>query len=157
MSHEIGSAQDVAGFVRYSGGPHISFPFGGEWVSLDLRFRGPLEAKSFARGLNSILPGPRKGSSTLNAHLMVVAAAVYQRSTRNRFEVMVFLARRGPWRPQTPAGLRLSGHRSGQTLGAIKRVLGRLRLLPQISLSGSLAIRNSDFSGFQNSELPMNR
>ena len=44
-------------------------------VSLDLWFRGPLEAKSFVRAPKSTLPGPREGSSILNAHLVVVTAA----------------------------------------------------------------------------------
>ena len=42
---------------RYSGGPHIRFPFWGGRVPLDLRFRGPLEAKSFVRGRKIDPPG----------------------------------------------------------------------------------------------------
>ena len=39
----------------YSGGPHIRFLFGGGRVPPDLRFRGPLEAKSFVRGRKTLL------------------------------------------------------------------------------------------------------
>ncbi len=41
----------------YSGVPHRRFPFEGERVPLDLRFRGPLEAKSFVRGPKIDPPG----------------------------------------------------------------------------------------------------
>ncbi len=43
--------------VSYSGGPHIRFPCWGEGVHLDLRFRGPLEAKSVVRGPKIDPPG----------------------------------------------------------------------------------------------------
>ena len=42
---------------RYSGVPHTRFPFWGGRVPLDLRFRGPLEAKSFVRGPKIDPPG----------------------------------------------------------------------------------------------------
>ncbi len=51
----------------------VSF-FGGGRVPLDLRCRVPLEAKPFVRELTP--PGPREGSSILNAHLVVMSAAV---------------------------------------------------------------------------------
>ncbi len=48
--------------LEYSGGPHIRLSLWGGMVPLDLRFRGPLEAKSFV-GAPKIYPpgGPGKG------------------------------------------------------------------------------------------------
>ncbi len=48
-------------------------------VPLDLRFRGPLEAKFFVRSLKPTLLGPREGSSILDVDLAVMAAAVMPR------------------------------------------------------------------------------
>ena len=50
--------------------------FLGGRVPLDLRFRGPLEAKSFVRGRKIDPPGAREESSILNADLVVMTAAV---------------------------------------------------------------------------------
>ena len=50
--------------------------FLGGRVPLDLRFRGPLEAKSFVRAPKIDPPGAPGGSLILNAHLVVVTAAV---------------------------------------------------------------------------------
>ena len=64
-------------------GAHEIYPYSGYKVprvlgrvSLDLRFRGPLEAKYFVRCLKPTLPGPGEGSSILNVDLVVVTAAV---------------------------------------------------------------------------------
>ncbi len=70
--------QSVA-FGGYSGVPHIRFSFLGARAPLDLRFRGPLEAKSFVRGSKSTYLGPREGSLILNVDLVVMTAAVSDR------------------------------------------------------------------------------
>ncbi len=59
-----------------SGGPHIRFPFLGGGVPLDLRFRSPSRPNPWSRAVKSTLPGPREGSSILNAHVVVMSAAV---------------------------------------------------------------------------------
>jgi hypothetical protein len=59
----------------------VSF-FGGR-VALDLRLRGPLEAKSFVRAPKINLPWPREGSSILNVDLVVVTAAVFRKHPIN--------------------------------------------------------------------------
>ncbi len=62
--------------VLYSGVPHIRFPFGGEGSLWILGFGVPSKPNPSSGALKSALPGPREGSSILNAHLMVMSAAV---------------------------------------------------------------------------------
>ena len=62
--------------TRYSGVPHTRFPFWGEgslWI-LGLGVHSRPNPSSGAVKLT--LPGPREGSSILNAHLVVMSAAV---------------------------------------------------------------------------------
>ncbi len=54
--------------------PTYKVSFGGGKAPPDLRFRGPLEAKSSVWVLKSALSGPREGSSILNVDLAVVTA-----------------------------------------------------------------------------------
>ena len=65
--------------AEYSGGPctyKVSRIL--ERVPPDLRFRCPLDAKSFVRGPKIDLPGPRERSSILNAHLVIMSACFFQ-------------------------------------------------------------------------------
>ncbi len=62
--------------VEYSGGPHTGIH---EFWEVSLRILGslaPLGWNPQSGALKSTLPGPRKGSSILNADLVVVIAAV---------------------------------------------------------------------------------
>ncbi len=61
---------------RYSGGPQIRFFFGGEGSLWILGFGVPSRPNPSSGALKSTLPGPREGSSILNAHLVVMSAAV---------------------------------------------------------------------------------
>ncbi len=62
--------------LRYSGGPHIRFSLFRGRVPLDLRFRGPLEAKYFVRSPKIDPPGAPGRVFDLNVDLVVVTAAV---------------------------------------------------------------------------------
>ena len=62
---------------KYSGGPHIRFPFWGEGSLWILGFGVPSRPNPLSGAVKSVVPGPREGSSILNAHLVVMSAAVF--------------------------------------------------------------------------------
>jgi hypothetical protein len=62
--------------IPYSGVLHIRFPFWGGRPPCILGFGVPSRPNSSSGAPKWTLPGPRKGSSILNAHLVVMSAAV---------------------------------------------------------------------------------
>ena len=60
----------------YSGVPHTRFHFWGEGSLRILGFGVPSRPNPSSGALNSTLPGPREGTSILNAHLVVMSAVV---------------------------------------------------------------------------------
>ncbi len=69
--------------VRYSGGPHIRFPFCGDRCLRISSSGAPLERNPWSGALKLTLPGPREGSSIVNVDLVVMAAAVQQHMHEN--------------------------------------------------------------------------
>jgi hypothetical protein len=64
------------GTKTYRGVPHIRFRFRGEGSLWILGFKVPSRPNPLSGAVKSALPGPREGSSILNAHLVVMSAAV---------------------------------------------------------------------------------
>ncbi len=65
--------------AKYSGGPHIRFPFwGGEGSLWILGLGVPSRPNPSSGAVKSTLPGPREGSLILNSHLVVMSAAVHE-------------------------------------------------------------------------------
>ncbi len=104
MSQGVSSHETCCG---YSGGPHIRFLFWGEGSLCVLGFGVPSRPNPSSGAVKSTLPGPREGSSILNAHLVVMSAAVCPRGPKSfifgdRAENGLILGvQTAPWLPKT--------------------------------------------------------